>query len=484
MERRNYLGIYLSSDSATVLCLGSQGRERNVLGCFSVSVEAGQEQKPQLLADLIAQGCAERQLAFSDISVALDCSMFMQHNVHSEFEDAKQIAATVRFDTEEALATDIADVAIAFEITSVNQTGSELAVFTAQRKILSDILRGLQRNHIDPVTMEPDANCLSRFISQQESSPESGEAGTFFGMLSRRSGYFITFVGPQRTPIFRTFLVGPRQDRGELLAREVPLTAALVNTGEPINRLKVFDSTGSVDYQHLSKRLCIEVSGLDLTEAAHIEPQVLADCACPVDFAIAYGAALACLEKEQTLNFRNDFNPYQGRKIRLQKILKILSISIVVALFALGIYFQLPLLSTNDDRSELQDELTKQYSVIMPSSRDSPTEAKAIVKKLSSELRRIRNIKSGKLSATGQQSISAKLTLVLSAFNECAAQTKLNIGSISIAAKDIRIEGDTSSRGNTLKLFKEINKKMVISSKRLDPKGGRDNFAITVVPKK
>ena len=164
MEGQNYLGIYLSKAAATVVCLKSQGRSYNVLGCFSVSAEGAEEQNPQVLAGLIAQGCAERELKFSEVAVALDCAMFMQHNVNSEFDDPKQIAATIRFDTEEALATDISDVAIAFSITSSDQTGSGVTVFTAQRKVLSDILLALQSNNIDPVTIEPDVNCLSRFI--------------------------------------------------------------------------------------------------------------------------------------------------------------------------------------------------------------------------------------------------------------------------------------------------------------------------------
>ena len=149
MKGQNYLGIYISKNAATVVCLGSQGREHNILGCFSVSVEESDEPNLRVLANLISQGCAERELGFSEVAVALDCAMFMQHNVHSEFDDAKQIASTIRFDTEEALATDITDVAIAFKITSSNQTGSELAVFTAQRKILSDILISLQSNNIE-----------------------------------------------------------------------------------------------------------------------------------------------------------------------------------------------------------------------------------------------------------------------------------------------------------------------------------------------
>ncbi len=43
MESKNYLGIYLSKGTATVVCLGSQGGTSNVVGCFSVSVEQHQQ---------------------------------------------------------------------------------------------------------------------------------------------------------------------------------------------------------------------------------------------------------------------------------------------------------------------------------------------------------------------------------------------------------------------------------------------------------
>ena len=484
MEKQNYLGIYLSKRSATVLCLGSQDRERKPVACFSVSVEDQQEQNPQQLADLIAQGCAERQLNFSDVAVALDCSMFMQHNIHSEFTDHKQIASTVRFDTEEALATDVADIAIAFDITSTDQTGSDLTAFTAQRKVLSGILLALQANNLDPVTIEPDAHCLSRFISRRLSSQESEQAGTFYGMLSRRSGYFITFTDSQKAPILRTFLIGSGQNRAQLLARQVPVTTALIKSDEPINRLEFFDSTASVNSQRLNETLGIEVKALNLAEAADVDSQSLADCADPVEFAIAYGAALAGLEKAQTVNFRNDFSPYQGKKLRLQKTLKLLSIAATVLLFTLGVYFQLPLSRANKNRTRLREKLAEQYTAVMPGSKKAPSRASAVVKRLGGELRRIKEVKSGQLSASGEQSISAKLTQVLEALNECAAQTNLNIESISITGKDIRIVGDTSNSGNTLKLFKAINDRMEISSQEFGADRGRNKFSIAVLPKK
>lgn len=484
MERQNYLGIYLSKDTATVVCLGSQDRDHKVLGCFSVSVEEQEEQKQQMLANLIARGCAEREFKFSEVAVALDCAMFMQHNVHSEFNEPKQVAATVRFDTEEALATDVTDVAIAFEITSSDQTGSAVTVFTAQRKILSDVLVSLQQYNIDPITIEPDVNCLSRFICQNVSLPE--DLHPFFCALSRRNGYFIVPVGdkqgPQKTPAVRTFLVGPTQARTELLAREVSVTAALVESGEAVNCLKVFDSAGSVNCQQLSEKLGIEAGGVDWLQSAGTEAAALADCADPVDFAIAYGAALAHLEKAQSINFRSDFMPYQGKKLRLQKTLKVAAISVTVLALAVGVYFQFlsesSLSKTNKDRSELRKKFAKDYSAVMLG-KELPAKFSTAKNKLGGELRRIKK-QSG---PSDVESVSARLTLVLEAFNKCAAPTDLNIDSVTVTSK-IAIAGDTSSSRNTLIFFKAIKEKLEISRERVYTKDRRNHFSITVVPKR
>jgi hypothetical protein len=481
VESPNYLGIYLSKDTATVVCLGLEGKGRSVLGCFSVTIEETEEQKPQELVRLITEGCTKRGLKFSEAAVALDCSMFMQHNVRSKFNDPKQIAATIRFDAEEVLGMDITDLAIAFKVTSSSQAGSSLTVFTAQKKQLSDILISLQSNNIDPITIEPDVNCLSRFILQNVSLPP--DLRSLFCVLSDSSGYFIAFTESQETPAMRTFLVRPAQERNELLAREVPITIALVESDKPVNSIKVFDSTGSVDYQQLSKRLGIEAGSVDLVAAAVTGPEALADCAGPVGFAIAYGAALSHLEKAQSVNFRNDFMPYQGKKVRLQKAMKFSSVSVAVLMLAAGVYFQLQLWQKNKYRSQLYEKFEKQYSAVMFGKK--PPDKTNPVKKLEGELKRIENVKKGLLSVTGEESISAKLTLVLDAFNKCAAQTNLNIDSISITTRTISIAGDTSSRENTLKLFDAIRQsRLEILQQNLDAKGGRDNFSITVTPKK
>lgn len=477
MDGQNYLGVYLSKDAVTVVCLSGKA----VLGCFSAAIEEKENQTPQTLARLIAEGCDKRGLRFSEAAVALDCSMFMQHSVSSKFNDPRQIASTIRFDAEEVLGMDITDLALAFKVTSSGPAGSSLTVFTAQKKQLSDILNALQSNNIDPVFIEPDANCLSRFILQKV--VQQPNSNSLFCVLSESRGYFIALAESQETLAMRTFLVRPAQERNELLAREVPMTIALVGADKRVNSIKVFDSTGSVDCHQLSGRLGIEAGLVNLVEAAAAASETLADCSDPVGFAIACGAALSHSEKAQNVNFRSDFMPYQGGKVRLQKALKFSSLSAVVLVLAAGLYFQLQLWQEDKYRAQLYKKLETQYSSVMLGKK--PPDKTDPVKKLEGELRRIENVKKGLLSVTGEESISAKLTLVLDAFNKCAAQTNLNIDSVTIAAKTISITGDTSSRENTLKLFDALKGSgLEILQQDLGAKGNLDNFSITVAPKK
>jgi hypothetical protein len=484
VEGQNYLGIYIGKDGATVICLDARGR-KTVEGCFSVSLEEHRERNTAAdmseLARLIAEGCAERELGFSEVAVALDCSMFMQHSVHSEFNDARQIAQTVRFDTEEALSTDISDVAVAFEISSTGETGSELNVFTAPREVLSAVLLSLQSHDIDPITAEPDINSLSRFILEKASTPE--DSNCLFSVLSRTRGYFVGCAKSLDAPAKRTFLIHPAQNRFDLLVRQIPPTVALLAKDEPVKNLRVFDRAGSVDRHRLRDMLGFEAAEFDLVGSVVSDPTALSDCDDAVEFAVAYGAALALSQKSQPVNFRDDFMPYQGRKLRLQKTVKFLSVSVTILLIALGTYVTALWLQMNNYDSRLDDNFGSIYSAVMGGGK-LPRSMKTGVRSLGSELRRTRDI-----TITGgrdEQSVLGKLTLVLEAFNKSSNRTGLNIDSVSITDKSIVVAGSTSNRGNTLKLrnaLKAMKLGNVHENVDRDPTG-RDNFKLTVLPEK
>jgi len=486
VESHNYLGIYISTHAATAVCLGPQGKGGNILGCFSVSIEDQEQANIQTLASLLAQGCAERKLKFSEVAVALDCAMFMQHNVHSEFNDPKRIAATVKFDTEEALATDIAEVALAFEIASGDEIGSKLNVFTAQRSVLTEVLEALQQYNLDPVTIEPDVGCLSRFINRMVETAEPREGETLFGILSQCRGYLVvppttTDEGGRIAPAVRTFLVGSSQDRGRLLTREVLVTTALVEGAKPVDSLKIFDAAGEVNSREVGQKLGIEAETIDLCQAAGAEPPDVENCTSPADFAIAHGAALSHWQKGRRVNFRDDFNPFEGKKLRTQRALRLAAACVTILLIVLGVYFHTPLVKADADRSDLRRKFAKNYSdVTLRKLRDDVNIKKAI-RELTNLKRKIE--RGGKGLDPGDKSVSSKLTLVLAAFNKCAKQTDLNVKSINISGDNITITGDTSSKSGQV-LYKAIKDGgLQILKEGGEIKAGRLTFNYTLRPK-
>ncbi len=229
----------------------------------------------------------------------------------------------------------------------------------------------------------------------------------------------------------------------------------------------------------------IESDGIDWFDPAGAENQIPTDCSGPVDYAIAYGAALTLSEKGHRVNFRDDFSPFQGKKLKTQQALKFAAISVTILLIAVGLFFQAKLMSKNKGNRKLRAKFAQNYSAVMLGQKlDKKTKPVEAVRKLRGELGRIRKAKSGLTDIRGEESISSKLTLVLTAFNKCAKQTDLNIKSITIATRDIIITGDTSNRQSTEKFFDTVRKNgLEILRPNYEIKGGRDNFSITVVPK-
>jgi hypothetical protein len=485
VQPTNFLGIYLAKDHATVVCLAVQGRDRNFVGCFSVSIEQDEQPGHRMLAQRIAAACAEKQIKFTEAAVALDCAMFMQHSIHSEFSDVKKITQTVRFDTEEALGTDATDVAIAFKIDSTDQTGSNISAFTAQKQLLAELLGALQSNNIDPVSLEPDVNCLARFVCQNISLPP--DARPLFAFLSRRNGYFIAPVssvwqGVSPTPAasMRTFLLSASQNRNEMLVKQVSMTTALLQTAGVINRLEIFDVADSLVCDDISKKLTVQTNRIDIVGSARLSAENLADCPDAVEFAIAYGAAIAYLDLPHSTNFRSDFMPYQGRKMRLQRTLKFFTVAAVILMFAAGLYGLMQAVQLNKYRAQMRVKFTKEFSAVMFGEK-MPNKSKEAARKIGTALRRIKEAQKG-FSLTGEEAVAAKLALVLQAFNKCAAATGLNIESVSITDKMITINGDTPPE-NTLRVFEALRQAgLTILQQRISPNGGRSTFGVTVEP--
>jgi cell division protein FtsL len=281
----------------------------------------------------------------------------------------------------------------------------------------------------------------------------------------------------------RTFLLGP-QNRNEQLVKQVSMTSALLQTAAAVNRIDVFDTTNSVNIADVAKKLTVQTELIDILRSAQVTPEQLADCPDPVEFAIAYGAALAFLDPPRNVNWRSDFMPYQGRKMRLQKTLKLFAVVAAVLMFAVGLYGLMHALQFNKYRASLREKLAKEYSAVM-FGQASPGNSKEAVRRLNTAMRRVKDAQKGGLSLTGEEAVAGKLTLVLQAFNKCAAATGLNVDSVSITDKAITISGDTSSPDNTLKVFEALRQTgLNVTQQRIASEGGRNSFNVTVEPQK
>jgi hypothetical protein len=480
VENQKYLGIYITRGKATAVCVSAHGHEYKVSAFFSVVPEIKEGQTSVTIQDVVevlAKTCSEKLGSVKEIPtvVALDCALYMQHNVHSEFRDSKQILQTIRYDTEEAVAADIADLAIAFEVTSSDEKGSDISVYTAQKQVLSDILLTLQANGIEPIVIEPDINSLSHYITNVISNPNLPKEGTLFGFLSNTNGYFTFFTDSAQQMVKRTFIINKSQNHQQLIQREIPFTLAALKGGASIARIRILDSSSPIDINQLSGMYGIDSALIDITVAAETDQQPIQEIDL-VDYSVAYGAALANIQK-QVVNFRDDYLPYLGKKKRIEKAVKFSGIALFVLVVILGVISQYILFVKDTPRKKLREKFTNEYFAVMMTKKmpDTP------VKKLEKELKRIEMLRSG----SGDESVSGKLALILDALNKCASQTNLNIETISIGEKEIRIVGDTSNRQNTLKFFEAIKKnKLEILQQRLDTKGDRDVFTINIQIKK
>jgi hypothetical protein len=480
VESRCNIGIYLRSDRATVVCLASQGREGKLLDSFSIAVEGQGQQNQQVLADQISERCLQHGLKIVEATVALDCTLFMQHRLHSDFADVRKIAATVRFDAEEALATDISDLAVAFRVVSSDESGSTLDVFTVQRSVLSDILLSLQSNGIDPVSVEPDLWLLSRCLRE---GGDGAEDSVLFALLSDCRGYLVGLDDSQGVSVMRAFPVSPSQDRNELLTREILVSAALAESATSPKRVCVTDAAGRVDIRGLATKVGLPVDSCDLDAMLKMGDRQTEDGPNSVDFAIAYGALLTKGQAADSLNFRNDHMPFLGKKMRIQKAVRSLSIALTILFLALGVFTQTKLLKVNQDTQRLFDWFEPRYVAVMVDGNRLPKTMGEAVRNLESTLRRIRREKSGEY--TGQESVPAKLSQVLNALIDCTAATDLRIDSITITSSGILINGNTSSRSNTDKVFAAVEAaKLEIGSHAYDERNNRDTFTMTVKPAK
>jgi len=165
--------------------------------------------------------------------------------------------------------------------------------------------------------------------------------------------------------------------------------------------------------------------------------------------------------------------------------LKAAAISVTILVVAVGLYFHTQLFSVNRSKNSIRSRFAKDYVEVTLDKLSDNVKTKDAVRELGKLLRRIEDEKKGLMGLiTNEKSISSNLTLLLKAFNKCAAQTDLSIDTINITTKSIIVTGDTSNRQSRQNFFKTVRSSgLEITQESYNLKDNRESFRITIAPK-
>ena len=473
MEQTYSMGLYLARSRAMAVWLSE--KDQGMLTAV-LDIQPTEGPSAQTTALEAVRVIRQQNTGFDQAFVALDCGYYTQYNLHSEFSDARQVESTIKFDAEEAAATDAMNLAVTFAMTGPLPTGSEVIAFTADRQTATDVLLDVQEGGLDPEMMEPDAICLARVL--ERTLQISKHPDTLYVLLTETNGYFLQPGKDGYAPKLRSFLLPGLAQRTAGLAREMLLAIAAADEEQPLKRAVFVHPPEGVDRQVLAER-----TGLDVRVESALDKL---RCETPLDrdlpagaVLIAAGAALAPMDKNLTADFRRDFMPYQGKRKMMEASLRLACISLTVLFAAIGIFFQSRAWRMNAYGETVKAKLAEEYRAAMYGANPPTTEA--VNSRLRRTLLNVRRVQEG-LGPGDDKSVPARLTFLLEAINNAPPSVNVDIQQIVISERMARVKGDTNSRRATLDLKNEIDKhpKLKFGPERIQMVGNRDTFEFTL----
>ncbi len=472
MENNIHVGIYISKDAACVVVLQSSAHSYKVRESFGVSLEDAADTESTTIGYEISAQLRERGLEIRECNVALDATMFTQHNLYSDFDDARQVSATIESDVEEVMGVDISDYAVAFSLIGKQSTGSRVNVFATRKDLIEEIILDLTKHGLDPVTIEPDAICIGRCLYNDIVAHSS--TSWAFCVFSQKVCYICVDTKKVNQPFVRALLYNESIDKLKLISRELSLTLASPGIDYAPETLFINECNGLEDLQ---KATSLDVK--NISEFLSDGSSILSDQEDLAANAVACGAAMINFVKCPRIDFRKKFMPYQGRKKVVEFSLRLIGIAIAILFFSLAFNWSSSYRTSSNDTNVIKAQIKKEYSAAMKGRRmtSAPT------KDLKSELNKLKRIKSGD-SVGDDSTVPSRLRQILEAINKTPSGIGLKIKTISISNSHIRVDGSTSSRSNTQKLLAQLrrHKKLKVSQETLKQVGNEDSFMITLEP--
>ena len=253
------------------------------------------------------------------VALSLGADFYQTQFHHSDFEQAKQIKQTLRFDIEDEFMVDAENVFLCFQQLPTLAEGCDLMVHTADRDQLTLIAEQFEQAGLDALVAEPDIVSWLHYLENQQEL--TADHGLIVAGRCTESIHLLILSRDKEPVLTRTFFCPDAANSEELLVGEMPRCLALLEEppqhlfyhGLGFNRMemKCLGNTLSLDVQELPQQ--------DIREA------------------FAEGVACGLLAAEVETDFRTDgLVPRTMEKSRHKALL---GLSVAVSLFLLVAIF-------------------------------------------------------------------------------------------------------------------------------------------------
>jgi hypothetical protein len=321
LKTKSCLGIHYTNTEITVTFVEKQGSQMRITPPWQISAEnVGQKDATEIspLISELAMDLNQRYKPVPPVAIALAGNFYQSQFHHSQFENAHQLEQTLHYDIEEEFAIDAESIALCYQNSPHEESGSNLIIHTVARNKLTPLLNQFDKAGMDAMAAEPDIAAWQSFLRF------SGELPTDRGCVvlghSGETVYILILDKNQKPLLTRTFPTPAQAELYQTLRCELARNLASLNEQQtPACLLYHSQGIDSTEIGNLAREMDLRCQKLT-------EPSVINAC--------AVGVAVGFLDKRIDADFRNDNLQPRTVTVAYRKSLYRLSLAVCVLLLA------------------------------------------------------------------------------------------------------------------------------------------------------
>lgn len=449
------LGIHYPGAGITAVLLRKDRHHAQRTAVYRVSCSKDNRQEELAgLMELLNEQLKADSRTKPPSALALGGSFYQSQFHHSEFSDARQIRQTLRFDVEEDFAANAENLALSFQYVPCPGPGADLIVHTLDREKIQELLPHFDRAGLDALRAEPDIAAWEHYLKDHPDLP--GDEPLLAVAWTAGVLYTLVLDQDRQTVLARTYLCSTSAYAHEILAQELKRSLLQLPDNKQPRRLLYHSGSFTRDQiNQLQRQFNLNFQPLEEPDAA---------------VAFAAGAALSYFNSKSNADFRTDGLPPRTLVVAQHRALYGLSGAVCALFLALIIVFHAYTGHYLQESADAQQRLEQAYCDTNVGQK--PPRGTNVVRRLRTQLNRLRSESRSRTSRMLPGSASHTLTLILQALDTLPFDFDLQFKSLTISEDTATIRGSVADLEQRVELDNAI---------RIHPQLQRGNWDFILV---